>query len=77
MVRKNRMETTALITWAPAPILAKMKGRVSNTNPGPELGVIPAANTAGITANPARMANNKSKNAVPVPDRRIFSSFLT
>ena len=37
-----------LITGRDAPILLKMKGKVSNMRPGPELGSKPAAKTAGI-----------------------------
>ena len=45
--------------------------------PGPAPGSIPAANTAGMMAKPARMANSRSDTAVPALVVRMFSSFFT
>ena len=75
MVTKKMMAMAALSQGTFVPIWLKIYGSVSNTRPGPAPGAMPAANTAGITAKPAMMANSKSETAVPIPDARMFSSF--
>ena len=66
-----------LIQGISRPIWAKMYGSVSKISPGPLPGSMPAANTAGMTATPARMANNMSETAVPAPETIRFSCLLT
>ena len=76
-VRKNRMAAMELSQGIVWPICEKMYGRVSNISPGPQPGSMPAANTAGMMAKPASIANNKSETAVPTPVTRRFSFLLT
>ena len=76
-VRKNRMAAMELIHGISTPICAKMYGRVSKMRPGPLPGSMPAANTAGMMARPARMAKARSETAVPTPETSRFSFLLT
>ena len=74
IVTKNNTATTLLSQGAEsAPIFAKIYGSVSKMSPGPAPGSMPAANTAGMMANPAIRANIRSKPTVPKPVARIFS----
>ena len=68
------MELSQGMVW---PICAKMNGSVSKISPGPLPGSMPAANTAGMMARPASIANNRSETAVPTPVTRMFSFLLT
>ena len=74
---KNAMEMMALTMGREPAIRLKIKGRVSNTSPGPVPGSMPAENTAGMIAKPAITANSRSETAVPRPDTIRFSSFFT
>ena len=57
--------------------MAKIYGKVSKMRPGPAPGSIPAANTAGMMANPARIENSKAASTVPAPEATRFSSLCT
>ena len=70
------MAAMALIQGMVWPIWEKIYGRVSKISPGPLPGSMPAANTAGMMAKPASIANSKSETAVPTPATRRFSFLL-
>ena len=57
--------------------LPKMNGKVVNTRPGPSLGLMPKANTAGMMAQPAISAKAVSASAVCTESERIRSCFFT
>ena len=76
IARKNTIVTAPLNTGVSTPILAKMYGSVSYTSAGPAPGSSPAANTAGIMAKAAMIANTVSDTDVQKPDLTILSPFF-
>ena len=77
IVMKNRIAATELTTGIVCPIWWKMYGSVSKISPGPLPGSICAAKTAGMIANPASRAKNRSERAVPTPETSRFSPLCT
>ena len=75
--RKNSADITVLSTGSSTAMVAKIYGTLLKMRPGPVPGEIPAANTAGIIANPASMAKVRSETAVPTLDASMFSFLLT
>ena len=60
----RRATKKSMATNPPAGIWPNTYGSVSKTRPGPDCGSSPKANTAGIMATPAIMANIRSETAV-------------
>ena len=75
--KKNRTATAVPKIGEASPIPENTCGRVWYTRPGPLLGAIPAENTAGMMAKPARIEKSKAARTVPTPEATRFSSLWT